>query len=39
MTMDIWDPVMLYKLSSNHTIIIFDNRGIGKTTVGIKHGL
>ncbi len=36
MTMDIWDPVTLYKLSSNHTIIIFDNRGIGKTTVGTK---
>ncbi|HET7285419.1 MAG TPA: alpha/beta hydrolase, partial [Nitrososphaeraceae archaeon] len=35
-TMDVWDPVMLYKLSSNHTIIIFDNRGIGKTTVGNK---
>ena len=35
-TMDVWDPVMLYKLSSNHTIIIFDNRGIGKTTVGTK---
>jgi pimeloyl-ACP methyl ester carboxylesterase len=36
MTMDIWDPVTLYKLSSNHTIIIFDNRGLGKTTVGNK---
>jgi hypothetical protein len=36
MTMDIWDPVTLEKLSSNHTIIIFDNRGIGKTTVGNK---
>lgn len=36
MTMDGWDPVTLYKLSSNHTIIIFDNRGLGKTTVGTK---
>jgi pimeloyl-ACP methyl ester carboxylesterase len=36
MTMDMWDPVTLNKLSSNHTIIIFDNRGIGKTTVGTK---
>ena len=36
MTMDGWDPVSLYKLSSNHTIIIFDNRGLGKTTVGTK---
>jgi hypothetical protein len=23
MTMDSWDPVILYKLSSNHTIINF----------------
>lgn len=36
MTMDMWDPVMLYKLSSDHTIIIFDNRGFGKTTAGTK---
>ena len=34
MTMDMWDPNMVNKLSSNHTIIIFDNRGIGKTTTG-----
>ena len=34
MTMDMWDPIVLNKLSSNHTIIIFDNRGIGKTTAG-----
>lgn len=27
-TMYVWDPVMLDKLSSNHTIIVFDNRGI-----------
>jgi alpha/beta hydrolase family protein len=25
-TMDMWDPIVLDKLSSNHTIIIFDNR-------------
>ena len=36
MTMDVWDPVMVDKLSLNHTIILFDNRGIGKTTVGNK---
>jgi hypothetical protein len=36
MTMDMWDPIVLYMLSSNHTIIIFDNRGIGSTTAGIK---
>jgi len=34
--MDTWDPIVLDKLSSNHTIIISDNRGIGKTTVGNK---
>jgi pimeloyl-ACP methyl ester carboxylesterase len=34
MTMDMWDPNMLNKLSSNHTIIVFDNRGIGQTTAG-----
>jgi pimeloyl-ACP methyl ester carboxylesterase len=37
MTMDGWDPIVLDKLSSNHTIIIFDNRGIGDTTAGIKN--
>lgn len=36
MTMDGWDPVTLDKLSSNHTIILFDNRGIGKTASGNK---
>jgi pimeloyl-ACP methyl ester carboxylesterase len=36
MTMDMWDPIVLDKLSSNHAIIIFDNRGIGNTTAGIK---
>lgn len=36
MPMDGWDPVMLNKLSLNHTIIIFDNRGIGNTTIGSK---
>jgi pimeloyl-ACP methyl ester carboxylesterase len=36
MTMDMWDPIVLHLLSSNHTIIIFDNRGIGNTTAGNK---
>ena len=36
MTMDMWDPIVLNKLSSNHTIIIFDNRGIGDTNAGNK---
>ncbi|HEX7207917.1 MAG TPA: alpha/beta hydrolase, partial [Nitrososphaeraceae archaeon] len=34
MTMDMWDPNMLTRLSSNHTIILFDNRGIGQTSAG-----
>ena len=34
MTMDMWDPNMLSRLSSNHTVAIFDNRGIGQTTAG-----
>lgn len=32
MTMDMWEP-MLNKLPSNHTIVLFDNRGIGQTEV------
>jgi pimeloyl-ACP methyl ester carboxylesterase len=33
-TMDSWDPTLLGTLASNHTVIIFDNRGIGNTTSG-----
>jgi pimeloyl-ACP methyl ester carboxylesterase len=33
--MDAWDPSIL-ELSSNHTLIIFDNRGVGNTTTGNK---
>jgi pimeloyl-ACP methyl ester carboxylesterase len=36
MTMNGWDPVVLDRLSLNHTIIIFDNRGIGNTSIGSK---
>jgi len=32
-----WDPTFLKGLSTNHTIIVFDNRGIGNTTVGSKN--
>ena len=32
-----WDPVVLKGLSTNHTVIVFDNRGIGNTTVGSKN--
>jgi pimeloyl-ACP methyl ester carboxylesterase len=35
--MDFWDPNMLKELSTNHTVIVFDNRGIGNTTSGEKH--
>ena len=34
MTMDMWDSNMLTRLSLNHTVIVFDNRGIGQTTAG-----
>jgi pimeloyl-ACP methyl ester carboxylesterase len=34
--MDTWDPIVLEKLSSNHTIIISDYRG--KLLSVIKHG-
>jgi pimeloyl-ACP methyl ester carboxylesterase len=34
--MDLWPSSMLEELSSNHTVIIFDNRGVGNTTSGIK---
>ncbi|HXX98235.1 MAG TPA: alpha/beta hydrolase, partial [Candidatus Bathyarchaeia archaeon] len=34
--MDVWDPVLLRELASNHTVIVFDNRGVGNTTSGIK---
>ena len=32
--MDAWDQSLLTGLSSNHTVIIFDQRGIGNTTTG-----
>ena len=34
--MDAWDPSFLKGLSSNHTVIVFDPRGIGNTTTGSK---
>ena len=34
--MDSWDPSILRELSSNHTLIIFDNRGVGNTSTGTK---
>jgi len=36
-TKDAWEPTLLSQLAAtNHTVIIFDNRGIGETTVGTK---
>ena len=35
--MDSWDPTLLGNLAANHTVIIFDNRGIGNTTSGTKQ--
>jgi pimeloyl-ACP methyl ester carboxylesterase len=34
--MDAWDPSFLTSLSSNHTVIAFDQRGIANTTIGSK---
>ncbi len=36
-SMDDWEPTILKELSSNHTVIIFDNRGVGNTTAGTKQ--
>ena len=34
--MNSWPPSTLRSLSLNHTVIIFDNGGIGNTTSGTK---
>src|SRR6478736_4766691 len=34
--MNAWDPSFLKGISSNHTVIVFDQRGIANTTVGSK---
>jgi pimeloyl-ACP methyl ester carboxylesterase len=34
--MDAWDPSFPRILSSNHTVIVFDSRGLGNTTTGSK---
>ena len=36
LAMDAWEPSLLQDLSKNHTVIIFDNRGVGNTTYGTK---
>jgi pimeloyl-ACP methyl ester carboxylesterase len=35
-SMDAWDPSFLTAISSNHTVIAFDQRGIANTTAGSK---
>jgi pimeloyl-ACP methyl ester carboxylesterase len=35
-TMDLWPPGVLSNLSSKHRVIVFDNRGMGNTTVSDK---
>jgi hypothetical protein len=34
--MNAWEPFTLGNLSSNQTVIVFDNRGVGNTTTGTK---
>jgi pimeloyl-ACP methyl ester carboxylesterase len=34
--MNAWKPSTLSELSSNHTVTVFDNRGVGNTTAGTK---
>jgi pimeloyl-ACP methyl ester carboxylesterase len=35
--MNTWDSRIITKLSQNHTVIIFDNRGVGNTSSGSKN--
>lgn len=36
-TMDMWNPLLLEELTSaNYKVIIFENRGVGESTVGTK---
>jgi pimeloyl-ACP methyl ester carboxylesterase len=35
--MDMWSPTLLKELSSNRSVIIFDNRGVGQSTIGTKE--
>jgi pimeloyl-ACP methyl ester carboxylesterase len=34
--MNAWDPSFIRDLSLNHIVIVFDNRGVGNTTIGSK---
>jgi pimeloyl-ACP methyl ester carboxylesterase len=35
-TLDMWSPTLLKELSENQKVIIFDNRGVGNSTLGTK---
>ena len=37
--MDVWPSSMLQELSSNHAVIIFDNRGVGIQLPAQDHSL
>jgi pimeloyl-ACP methyl ester carboxylesterase len=36
-SMDVWAPQLLEVLAENHTVIVFNNRGVGNTTLGLKQ--
>jgi pimeloyl-ACP methyl ester carboxylesterase len=36
-TMDMWAPALLQELATHYRVIIFDNRGMGKTTASDKE--
>lgn len=36
-TMDIWDARLIREFAKEHTVIIFDNRGMGGSTNGTEH--
>ena len=36
-TMDMWDPTVITELSARYQVIVFDNRGMGKTTAGTRE--
>ncbi len=36
-TMDLWDLQLIRKLSKEHTVIIYDNRGAGSSTAGTRE--
>src|SRR5918995_504793 len=36
-TMDMWSPTLIKELSSNRSVIFFDNRGAGESTIGTRE--